>query len=354
MVLKKLRVVLPLLLSLFLCFFLFRMPETCAASVKEGIALCGNVVIPSLFLFLVLANFWLESGLSGMIGKGFSPITRYIFRLPSECGSVILMSLIGGFPVGISMTAQLLKQGRITKNEAERLCMFAFNAGPAFVIFAVGVSLLKSMRAGVLLYCSVVLSALVLGFITGFFREKPSTFEKKSSKLSMVSMQFSSALVTSVSRASHTMLSICAWVILFYTVTTCLNTLQLPLGFKLFLNCILEVTVGLKAAAGHFPLPVLAAILSFGGLSVHCQVLSDLSACGVQLRHFVVSRCIAALLSSLFCLILLQVFPCEIPVFSSAATLIPAPYHVSAPAFLSLLFMSILLILELDRGREMC
>lgn len=354
MFLKKMRVVLPPLLSLFLCYFLFRMPEACAQSVKKGIALCGNVVIPSLFLFLVLANFWLESGLSALIGKGLSPLTRYIFRLPSECGSVILMSLVGGFPVGISMTAQLLKLGRITQNEAERLSMFAFNAGPAFVIFAVGLSMLKSLRAGVLLYTSAVLSALTLGFFTGFFKEKAATFQQKIPKMTVSTLPFSSAMTASVSRASHSMLSICAWVILFYTVTACLNTLPLPLGCKLFLNCILEVTVGLKAAVGHFPLPVLAAILSFGGLSVHCQVLSDLGECGVQFRHFLVSRCIAAVLSSLFCLILLKFFPCETPVFSSAATLIPAPYHVSAPAFLSLLFMSILLILELDRGKEMC
>ena len=57
------------------------------------------------------------------------------------------MSLIGGFPIGAKMTAELYCDGRLTENQAQRLNMFCMNAGPAFTVTAVGVSMLSSRRA---------------------------------------------------------------------------------------------------------------------------------------------------------------------------------------------------------------
>ena len=351
---KKLRW-LPPTLSLVLCLLLFRMPQVCTAGVKAGINLCANVVIPSLFLFLVLANFWVTSGFVEMLSKGLAPLTRLLFRLPGSCAGVLFLGMIGGYPVGISMTATLFRQHRITKNEAQRLCSFAFNAGPAFVVFAVGDAMLHSFRAGVLLYASVVLSALLLGIVSGFFAEKEVKASASPSPSDIFyGLPLSRAVPEAVSKATHTMLFICAWVVLFYALTACLQGLPLSKGSLLFLNCVLEVTVGLKSAAGQFPLPVLAAILSFGGLSVHCQILEDLQTCGVKFLHFLVSRGVCGVFSACICAVLLKFFPCEISVFASTADVIPAPYSVSAPAFVALLFMSILFILELDSKREMC
>lgn len=355
MTLKRTKQILPLLLSAILCVFLFKMPALCSRSVKEGIDLCGNVVIPSLFLFMVAANFWLESGFSAVLGKWFGFLTRHIFALPDECGGVLFMGMVGGFPVGINMTAQLYSAGRISKMDAFRMCLFCLNAGPAFVISAVGFSLLKSTRAGILLFASCVLAALILGFFTRFIKGREENLHAVPLNQNVVTFPSPAvALANSVSRAAHSMLSVCAWVILFYTVTACLHALSLPRALELFLNCILEVTVGLKSAAGKFPLPVLAAILSFGGFSVHCQVLSDLNKCGVGFKYFLVSRIICAALSAFICACLLKFFPCEISVFASSSTLIPAPYSVSAPAFVALLFMSMLLILEVDTDRKVC
>ena len=175
----RFRKILPLTLAGLLCVFLFTMPHVCTAGVKEGILLCGTTILPSLFPFMAISGFLLETGSGLLRGKWVTRITKRLFRLPSESASVILMAMIGGFPIGAKMTAQLLESRRITQNQAMRMCLFCINAGPAFVISAVGYSLFKSVRAGVILYSSMCLAALLCGMLCSFFDDgTPIPIEK--------------------------------------------------------------------------------------------------------------------------------------------------------------------------------
>ena len=44
-------------------------PSQAIEGAKNGLALCGNVIIPSLFPFLVLAGFLVRSGVSQSLGR---------------------------------------------------------------------------------------------------------------------------------------------------------------------------------------------------------------------------------------------------------------------------------------------
>lgn len=342
----------PVLLAGTVCWFLFTKPAVCTAGVRAGIQLCGNVVIPSLFVFMTVASFLLNSGVLGLTGHFLEPVTKRLFHLPGVSAGVIFMGLIGGFPVGAKMTAQLLSGGHITQNQAMRMCLFCVNAGPAFVISAVGFSILHSVRAGVILYASTTLATLIMGVLTGVLDDRKATYDKRCVTVRLNGV--SKSLTKAVSEAARSMLMICAWVVLFFAVCACVDTLALPQGAKLFLSSILEVTGGVQAAAGHFPIPVLAAILSFAGLSVHCQILSDLQFCGVKGSWFFTARCISAVISAFLCKGLLYFFPCEVSVFATNSAITPVVYSVSVPAFIALIVMSVLLILEVEPNRKVC
>ena len=86
-------------------------PQAASQGVRDGLTLCGQVVIPSLFPFLALSSFLVQSGLAQRAGHLLEPITKLLFRLPGAAGSAILMSLIGGYPVGAAH-AVLLRQFR--------------------------------------------------------------------------------------------------------------------------------------------------------------------------------------------------------------------------------------------------
>ena len=104
---KPMKIFLILLAAGALCTGILLYPQSSAQGARDGLTLCAGVVIPSLFPFVVLACFLTNSGLGELISRPFSPITRYILKLPSSCGCAVIMSMLGGYPVGAKMSSGL-------------------------------------------------------------------------------------------------------------------------------------------------------------------------------------------------------------------------------------------------------
>lgn len=342
--------IIPAALTALITYFLFAQPQICTDGVKKGITLCAEIVIPSLFPFMVVASFILKSGLGDAFGRLFDRLTRALFRLPGVCTPVILMSLVGGFPVGAKMTADLLHAKNITENQARRLYLFCINGGPAFVISTVGSILLGSTKAGILIYIATVLASLLTGVLTIALHEEEDLPAAKNAPI--ILRDPVSAFVDATTSAAVTMLSVSAWVIVFRTVCDITGALNLHAGTKLFLDCLLEVTNGCQSAAGALPIPALAAIISFGGLSVHCQIFSYVRESGLKMRYFYTARVVSASFAAIICMGLLKLFPVELSVFATNTDITAAAYSVSVPACAVLLIMSALLIFEVDTGKK--
>jgi hypothetical protein len=104
------------------------------------------------------------------------------------------------------------------------------------------------------------------------------------------------------------MLSMCAWVILFSGV--CRACARLPAGAGTAAGYLLEVTGGCRLAAENgLPLPLIAGILGFGGLSVQCQILPYVTACGVKPSRFWAFRVLSGGLAAVYATALLRIFP---------------------------------------------
>lgn len=334
---------------IFIC--LFTKSKDCVQGIKDGIALCMGSIIPSLFPFMIASQFVIKSGLADFFGFCFEKITKKLFKLSGICSSVILMSLIGGFPVGAKMTCDLLESKKISKNEAQRLNLFCINAGPAFIIGTVGDIFAGSRKAGIILFVSTVISSLCVGLMTTVLCDN---YDLKDEKISAENVTNPiTAFSHSMSEASKAMLSVCSWVIVFNAIIKCILSLG-DKGYAITLCSILEVTSGLKLSCGVLPIPALAAILSFGGLSVHCQIFSYIQKSEISFRLFYASRLICAALSALICHFILQICPFEIEVFSSNASITASAYSVSLPSAIALIIMCCSLIFEVDTNKKIC
>ena len=286
------------LLCMLLCF-----PREMTDGVRQGLTLCGTAVIPSLFPFLVLCTFFVRSGLCAVFGEKLSRPMRRLLHLPGAAAGAVLLGLCGGYPVGTRMTAQLLQEGSVTRSQAQRMCLFCVAAGPAFVTGTVGASMLGSREAGKLLFGAATLASLTVGVLLRFTDEAPPDVSAVIPR-----RPFARSLCDAVADAGRSILSVCAWVLLFSGICAVLQ--NLPTGAATPLVCVLEVTNGCKAGAQNgLSLPVLAAILGFGGLAVHCQILPDVTACGTKLSQFWAFRVVCGALSAVYCALLLRVFP---------------------------------------------
>ena len=55
-------------------------PKEVSAAVKEGLGLCYNVIIPSLFPFFILTSLVISLGLAGYLGRLLEPVMRPLDR----------------------------------------------------------------------------------------------------------------------------------------------------------------------------------------------------------------------------------------------------------------------------------
>lgn len=335
-------------------------PSDAADGARNGIGYCLNILVPSLFPFMVLSTFLVKSGLSEQIGRVLGGATRVLFRLPGCTAATILMSMIGGYPVGARGIAALREAGSITDREAERMLCFCINAGPAFVISVVGSSLLRSAALGVILFFSQIGASILLGILSGLTTRKenrPAPSQKSGSG--------GAALVLSVSDAAKGMLNMCTFVILFAVLLAVLRAsgaaqavcqLLLRLGFPpsvsaVLLSILLEVTGGCyDAASMGAGLALLSFGIGWGGLCVHFQVLSSVTFIRLSRLKFTLFRLLHGLAAALLTTALLMFFPQSVETFGSAAAPLSAQISGSGPAAAALVVLCAAFLMSVGGG----
>ncbi len=273
-------------------------PAVSAEGAKSGLILCGNIVIPSLFPFCVLALFCFKSGMIGWISRALSPVSRHVFHLSGEQFCVLLMSCLAGYPVGIKLAHTLYTQGKITLEEAQRMGLYCINAGPAFILTAVGEGMFGDRYYGRILLLGNIIATLIICIIAQAKHKPCITSPTK------VAGPLSDAFVESAADASRSMFAICAWVVLFSSVLSIINCGLLPRKICRFFTYTLEVTTGALAAGNN--ILIIAAILSFCGLCVHCQVYSVAKEAAPPYSKFLAFRALHAAISVLFTYIFLK------------------------------------------------
>lgn len=334
-------------------------PMAAAEGAQQGIGYCANILIPSLFPFMVLSTYLVKSGMSHSIGKALGPVTRVLFHLPGCTGATIFMSMIGGFPVGARGIAALHEQGEISDSEAGRMLCFCVNAGPAFVISVVGAGLMRSITAGVILFAAQILASVILGFFLGVSagNEKHNTSNKGPKACP-------SPFILSAADAARGMMSMCVFVVLFAVLAGLLRQsgaaqalcgallrLNLPPAFcGSLLSVLLEVTGGcydvanLGAGYGMF-----AFALGWGGLCVQFQVLSCLTKISFSRPKFFFFQFLHGVLAAAITTTLFQIFPQAAETFSTVTEPLTGSLSTTAPAAAALILLCAVLLCSIGR-----
>lgn len=308
-------------------------PGQSMEAMRDGLKLCGNVIIPSLFPFFVLSSLVVELGMSRYLGRLLEPVMVPLFRVNGSCASALALGFVGGYPVGARTAIQLYENGQCSRTEAERLLAFCNNSGPAFILGVVGAGVFGNGAAGLLLYLAHLLASLSIGLLFRFYKpgDRPQT-RRRAPQFQTAS--FPAAFTKSVTGALQSSLNICAF-ILFFTVflrilayagvlaglSRLLSALLAPLGMnqswaERLLTGLLEVSSGVSSLTdGTFSgrLSMAAFMLGWAGLSVHCQVLAFLGDSGLSMRTYFLGKLLHGGLSSLIAAALCRLFSLSSP-----------------------------------------
>lgn len=321
---------------------LFCYPQAVLTGAARGLSMCGNVLIPSLLPFLALVGICMRTALADALGTLLRRPVAWLFRLPAEAAAPIVFSLIGGYPAGAAAVRVLLDDRKITEKQAARMLHFTVNAGPAFAVSAVGGVMLGNPRAGWLLLSAHLFAALCIGVAQARFAPPVSP-----SAPPPCSRSLPSAVADGVNAATKSLLCMSGFVILFSVALSVadgagLSDLldRLLPGGSVMLAGLFEVTSGCMVASGRSLWFLLGFFLSFGGLSVHCQVRAMLGEHSAALKDFFTFRLLHGLLGGGCTVLLFHLVP------FSASTLAPDTailqlYTVSPLVSLTLLAMSV-------------
>ena len=281
--------------------------KTAAAGIAEGINQCIQVIIPSLFPFFFVSC-WFNGKLHGVSLPLLRPVGR-LLSLPNGAESILLIGLLGGYPVGAKAVKDAYDSSAISKKTADILLGYCNNAGPAF-IFGICHILFSSVWIPWIVWSLQIASAI----ITGILLPKPTemkSFHHHSSDDTLTSVLQKSISITAM---------VCGWIVLFRALLYAIDHVEYIRIYIPILAGLLELSNGaimlknIVSPALRFIL--LSVFLCAGGLCVFLQTHSTVSSIGTGL--YLPGKCIQTAISILISIpiacLSFHEFPFSIPI----------------------------------------
>ncbi|MEG1751528.1 MAG: hypothetical protein RR140_00935 [Clostridia bacterium] len=300
----------------FVAVLLLTNPTLYASATLDGITVWANLLLPALFPFFVVSKIITSLNLAMPISALLEPITKKLFKTSGASGYIFFISIFSGYPVGSKVVADFFSNELLLKEEVKRTITFTSNSGPMFVVGSVGVGMLFSQTAGIIILISHIFGAIINGIVfrgKGKFKTKPQTFLQQNQQ---------DIITQSVSNSITSILLVGGFVALSFVLAKMIEMLGIPnllnkifctnMAGSIFIGLVemtkgcllvsdLAVSVGAKISLCCF-------LISFGGISTAFQAMAFLKNAGIKMGYFLFQKLTHAMFSTticaIFCLIL--------------------------------------------------
>lgn len=285
---------------------------------RGALSLCLELIMPSLFPFFVMSGLLNRLGFPMYLGKLLSPAAARMFNVSGAGASAFFIGITGGYPMGAAYIAEMHERGQASSEEASKLLAFCNNSGPAFIIGAVGAGIFHSASVGIMLYAVHIAAALITGVLLRGKSEIPC------SPITVpIPESIKTALPEAVRQSVVSTLNVCGFVVCFTVFTGLLDAWGLfsglaglissEFGLELhFVRAALTGLLELGSAVGAMRglsvnalnLSLAAAILGWGGISVHFQTAAVLVDSEIKTAPHMAGRIICAVIGAALAYIL--------------------------------------------------
>ena len=277
-------------LYIFLQFFINR--DIVYKSIFQSYDIFIKIIVPNLFLAMIISDQLINNGFIEICHSFFYKL----FHINGIYSFIFIMSILTGFPSSAKYTKDLLNEHLIDEKSANKLIMFTHFSNPFFIIGTI--SYLFNYHIAFKVLISHYLGNIILCFIFG--RNINYITNKLNKKT------FSDSIKNTIDTlllvfGSITFFSIISAIIkVNFSFSTISNTL---------ISGILEITQGIKYLSTlnisiKLKTIILTFFLSFGGLSVHTQVLSIINNTKIKYKNFFIARLYHSIISIIIAFII--------------------------------------------------
>ena len=316
---RKMTSIFIMIILIFIGYEILTESESILNSVNFSLSIFKNNIFPSLFPFFVLSNILIKCGLPEFMGNLFKGVMNKIFKIKGITAFIFFMSIISGNPANAKYTRELYLENRIDKYEATKILCFTCFSNPLFILGTISLLFLNNKEVGMLILVCHYIGNIFIGIGMRNYHPSKDEHNKVSFRQAINEMQkkrisnkesFGEMITNSLINSINTLLLILGVITSCLVITTIIdNNLNLDSVLGSVLNGFIEMTHGLKyISLEAIPLKLKCVltvmILSFGGLSVHMQIMSILSDTEIRYLPFLCARVCHAVISSLFMYIL--------------------------------------------------
>ena len=291
-----------------------------SSSLTEIITFSCNLFIknifPSLFPMFIISSVLVELGIPNILGSFFQGITSKLFKTKGSASFVFFMSMITGFPSSAKYISDLLDKRIINEQDAEKILMFTFFSNPLFILNTVGNIFYKSTKIGIILLTAHITGNIIIGLIFRNYNKQKYIIKenKKIDELKKLNNKINSENIFKIFfksiNSSLEILTSIFGIVTFFLILINLIFKNPHNLYQVLITGILEMTTGLKYLSImninlKIKLVISSFFLSFGGLSVHSQIMNILEKKKVKYLPFLIARIMHGIISSTIMYIIL-------------------------------------------------
>jgi hypothetical protein len=246
---------------------------------------------------MVICELLSSTGAGGYLARWPSKLLRPLYGLSESGAMALVMGVLFGYPVGAKMAADCYRAGRMSECELQYVLCFCHFPSAAFLVGTLGGALFGSAAVGRVLLGICWGSGLAVGLLLRPLLGKGERKAGKGAQPPAAGAPPAVLLPRAITCAASSMLSVCATVVLFCGLVGALedyaDALAIGGTWRGALLGFLELSGGVGAAAqlhGAAAVVLCAAMVGWGGISVHCQILAVCDGCPVRLGLFWLAR----------------------------------------------------------------
>ena len=302
---KKFKNLFIILIILYIFLQIIKNSEMVHSTIIFSYDIFINTVFPNLFPFLVLSSLLINYGFVEICFKLFNPLMKKMFKISGSCSFIFIMSLLTGFPSNAKYTRELYEDGKIDEIEATKILMFTHFSNPLFVIGTI--SMFINKKVAIIILLTHYIGNIIIGLI--FRNSFISNTESSIKKIKRLS--FGTCFSNGVKDSINTLLLIYGTMTSFLVITAIIqNIISLNSFDHAVMSGILEFTQGLKYTSmidveDKIKAILMAMFISFGGISVHMQILSIIGDTKIKYQPFLIARLIHASISGILVYLLI-------------------------------------------------
>ena len=266
-----------------------------STSLYETIIFLFKVILPSLFPFMIFVNFILLSNCIDYLSIIFKPLGK-IFNITGYGISVIIASILGGFPYSAILVENFVRNKKISFNEGKRLALYMFFPSFSF--------LYNNLYQKDIFIITSIISLYLSSFIFVYFSKFKYKEQLKSNINIQINNKFDEMYFDVMNKTFQSIFSIAFSIIFFNILSSLLSSF---ITNKFILNLIsgvfefskTSIVLINKIDKSFIDYILLNFILSFSSLSIIIQSFYHLKNIKISIKKLLIIRLAISLVSSI-------------------------------------------------------